>query len=138
MTVNWFDQELSTRIAGLQRERLQARACGCALRGDDLGQAHRARQRLLDQVADLAGAALLVGLVVELAADRDRIERLAVGGGEDLRVDDVAAGGGAGAGDDRQQPRMVGGDDGDLGDALEGVGGDARWRACGRPRRPRG
>ena len=95
---------------------------GAALRpaGDHLGQADGAGQRLLDQVADAAGPALLVGLVVELAVDGDRIERLAVGGGEDLRVDDVGAGGGAGAGDDRQQARMVGGEHGDLGDA--GVG----------------
>ncbi len=122
MAVNWFDQVLSMRML-VSSEKAPRRARRCDLRADDLGHPDGARQRLLDQVADAAGAAQFVGLVVELAVDEDGIERAAVGGGEDLGVDDVAAGGGAGAGDDRQQPGMVGGEDGDLGDALEGMGG---------------
>ena len=66
-----------------------------------------ARQHVLDQPADALGAPPLVLVAVELAADQDGVERAAVGGGEDLRVDDVAAGRRAGAGDDRQQARMV-------------------------------
>ena len=52
-------------------------------------------------------------------------------GGEDLRVDDVAAGRRAGAGDDGEQARMVGRQHGELGDAAEGVGLD-----LGRDRPP--
>ena len=69
MTVNRFDQELSTRMLVSSVNAL-SRDLRCALAGDDLGQPHGAGQRLLDEVADAAGAALLVGLVVELAADR--------------------------------------------------------------------
>ena len=48
----------------------------------------------------------------------------AVGGREDLRVDDVAARGRAGAGDDGEQARVVGRQDGELGHAPERVGLD--------------
>ena len=104
MTVNWFDSSLSTRMLASSVKAFR-RGLRWALRATCSGRRSDAGERLLDQVADLAGAPLLVGLVVELAADRDRIERLAVAGREDLRVDDVGAGDGAGAGDDREQPR---------------------------------
>ena len=138
MTVNCSSSALSTMmlvssVKALSRAlllALAARPCS--------GRRMRAGERLLDQVADLAGAALLVGVVVELAADRDRVERLAVGGREDLRVDDIGAGDGAGAGDERQEPRMVGREDGDLGDRLEGPGPDRGGERRLPPRRPRG
>ena len=118
MTVNRLDSVLLMSARGSMREGL-----GAALRlgalGDHLRQPALARQHVLDQLADALGAAPLVLVAVELAADQDRVERLAVGGGEDLRVDDVAAGRGAGAGDHRQQARMVGRQHGDLGDRLE-------------------
>ena len=124
MTVKRFDHELSTMMLVSSEKRLEPRLA-LALGGDHLGQPHGAGKRLLDEVADAPGAALLVGLVVELAGDEDRVERLAVGGGVDLRVDDVGAGNGAGAGDHRQEPRMIRGEHRDLGDRLEGAAGDA-------------
>ena len=109
--------------AGLQRERAKAgaalRPCAATISGSRTAPDSACSMRSPTRRARRN----LVGLVVELAVDEDGIERPAVGGGEDLGVDDVGAGGGAGAGDDRQQPRMVGGEDGDLGDALEGMGG---------------
>src|SRR5581483_12487286 len=86
----------------------------------------QAGQRLLDQLADFPGPALLVGIVLELAADGDGVEGLAVDGRIDLRVDDVAAGNRAGAGDDRQKPGMVRRKYGDFGDALETARADGR------------
>ena len=69
MTVNRFDHELSTMML-VSSENALSRDLRSRLRGDDLGQPHGAGERLLDQVADAAGAPLLVGLVVELAGDR--------------------------------------------------------------------
>ena len=116
MTVNWFDQALSTRTL-VSSVKAFSRGFRCAFCATMLRQAKRAGERLLDEVADPPRPPLLVGVVVEFAADRDRVERLAVGGREDLRVDDVGAGDGAGPGDDRQQARMVGREHGDFGDA---------------------
>ena len=76
-------------------------------------------QRLLDQRGDALAAPHLVLVGVEGAADDDGIERAAVGGGEDLRVDDVGVAGRAGAGDDGEEARMVGREHGQLGRALE-------------------
>ena len=68
MTVKWFDQRIVDEDAGLEREGLRAAPSCWRLARDRLGQADRAGQRLLDQVADRAGAALLVRVVVEFAA----------------------------------------------------------------------
>src|SRR5581483_10131194 len=75
--------------------------------GDDFGQAHFAFQRLFYALGDSCGAAFLVLVVVEFARDRNRIEREPVGRGENLRVDDVAAGDGASPRNRREEPRMV-------------------------------
>ena len=69
-------------------------------------------------------APLLVLAMVELALELDGVERHAVARGRDLRIDDVGAGAGAGAGHHGEQARVVGREQGDLGDAAEGVGGD--------------
>ena len=63
----------------------------------------------------------LVLVEIEFARDRDRVEGTTVGGGEDLRVHDIGAGDRAGARDDGEQPRMIGCEHGELGNA-----------ACGR------
>ena len=65
-------------------------------------------QRALHAFRDADGAAQLVLVLGEFAADEDRVEGEAVRRREDLGIDDVGAGGGAGAGDDRQEPRMIG------------------------------
>ena len=57
---------------------------------------------------------------LELARHRDGVERAPVGGGEDLRIDDVGAGDRAGAGDDGQQPGMIRRHHGELGHAARG------------------
>ena len=64
-------------------------------------------------VGDALAAAQFVLVALEGARDEDRVEGEAVGRGEDLRVDDIGAGRGAGAGDAAEQPRVVGRDDGD-------------------------
>ena len=76
------------------------------------------------------GAAFLVLVAVEFARQRNGVERAAVGGGVDLRVDDVGAGHRAGAGDDRQQPGMIGREHGELGHRALGVESDRRWRGA--------
>ena len=70
-------------------------------------------------LGDALAAPLLVDVVVEGAADDDRVERAAVGGGEDLRIDDVGVACRAGAGDDGEEPRMVRREHGQLGRRLE-------------------
>ena len=122
---------------------LAARAATMSLESDFAGE------RLLDRAERCAAAPQLVLVVIEGARHADGVERQAVGGREHLRVDDIGAGGGAGAGDDRQQTGMVGRDDGEFGDAAEGVGDDypspseristalacrsmACWICCGR------
>ena len=56
--------------------------------------------------------------------DQERVERMAVARRGDLRAGDIGAGRGAGAGEERQQARMVRRKDGELGDRGEGVGRD--------------
>src|SRR4029079_19798985 len=68
-----------------------------------------------------AGAALLVLVAIEFARDRNRVEREPVGGRDNLRVDDVAAGDSASARDVRQEPRVILCEYGELGDAARGV-----------------
>ena len=80
------------------------------------------RERLFDVGGDPLSAPQFVLLALEGARDEDRVEREAVGRGEDLSVDDIAAGCGAGAGDAGQEPRVVGRDHGDRGHAAETVG----------------
>src|SRR5437660_224113 len=63
------------------------------------------------------GATSLVLVAVVFPSNRDGVERAAVGGGVDLRVDDVGARGRAGPRNDRQQPGMVGGQNRQFGDA---------------------
>ena len=109
------------------RERAVARfRRGFAL-GDGLAQPQGAAQRLLHRLGDAFGAAQFVGVFWEGARHRDDVEREAVGGGEDLRVDDVGARRRAGAGEQRQEARMVDGQHRDLGDAAIGVGRHLRF-----------
>ena len=67
-------------------------------------------------------AAQLVLVVIEVAGEQERVERKAVSRRHDVSAGDVGAGGRAGAGEQGQQPRMVGGEDRQLGDGREGVG----------------
>ena len=76
-------------------------------------------------LGDPLGPAQLVLVPVEGAGEDDGVERHAVRRGEDLRVDDVAARRRAGAGDDGEQARMVGRQDGELRHAAERVGLEA-------------
>jgi hypothetical protein len=68
-------------------------------------QPHLAFEHVLDHVADSCCTAAFVVVAVVFPGDRDGVERAAIGRGVDLRVDDVGAGRGACAGDDRQQAR---------------------------------
>ena len=61
---------------------------------------------------------------------REDIQREAVGGGEGLGVDDRAARHGDGAGELREQARMVGGVEHDLGHGAEVVGARVQARAA--------
>ena len=107
----------------LDHERPRLAAAGGAAR-HHFGQPQFAFQHLLDHLADPRRAPALVLVAVVFPRDRDGVERAAVGGGVDLRVDDVGAGRGAGAGDDRQQPGMVGREDRQFGDAARLVEAD--------------
>ena len=62
-----------------------------ALAVDEVGDLHLALERPLDRGRDALGPAQLVLVPVEGAREEDRVERHAVGGREDLRIDDVAA-----------------------------------------------
>ena len=99
---------------GLEGEGLDA-ALGGRARSHRVGQPQFAAQRLLDRIGDAIGAPLLVLVALEFARQRNGVERAPVGGGEYLRVDDIGAGHGAGAGDDRQQPGVVGRQHGQFG-----------------------
>ena len=68
-----------------------------ALAVHEVGDLHLALERPLDRFGDPLGPAQLVLVPVEGARQDDGVERHAVRGGEDLRVDDVAARGRAGA-----------------------------------------
>ena len=91
---------------------------------DDFGQPDLAAQRLLDGVGDAARRGAPRPRPFEFARHRDGVEREPVGRGVDLRVDDVGARHRAGAGDDRQQPRMVGREHRQLGHAARRVEAD--------------
>src|SRR5262249_52296844 len=72
-------------------------------------------------VADPRSAACFVFVAFEFARYRDGVKREPVRRGVDLGVNDVGAGERAGAGDDRQQPRMIRRDDRARGDAAPAV-----------------
>ena len=108
MTVWRVDSALSMTTSGGDVEGLRAARCGGPLAVDEIGDPDLALERPLDGGGDALGPAQLVLVAVEGAREEDGVERHAVGGGEDLRVDDVAARRRAGAGDDGEQPRMVG------------------------------
>ena len=88
-------------------------------------------------VGDALAAPHLVLVVVEGAADNDRVERPSVGGGENLRVDDVGVARRARAGDDGENPRMVGGEHGELGRPSKAIGRNSKasFSPPGRRRR---
>ena len=117
----------------LDRERLQPRPWRPRAWRPPPAAAACPRSTFSIDLADARGAARLVLVAIEFARDRDGVERAAVGGGVDLRVDDVGAGRRAGAGDDRQQPGMVGRQDGQLGHAARLVEADIDRERCGRP-----
>ena len=71
------------------------------------GQSDLAAQGLLNVGGDALASPQLVLVALESARNENRVERKAVGRGEDLGVDDVAARRRAGAGDAGEKPRMV-------------------------------
>src|SRR5262249_52548371 len=87
---------------GQQCESIEPRPRGFPF-GHDLRQLEVAAQGLFDRIGHACGPASFVGVEVELTRDGDGVGRAALGGGEDLRVDDVGAGNRARAGDDREQ-----------------------------------
>ena len=91
----------------LQREGADA-ALGRRPLGHHIRQPQFAAQGFLDRVGDAIGAPLFVFIAVEFARQRNGVEGAAVGRSIDLRVDDIGARHGAGPGDDRQQPGMIG------------------------------
>ena len=123
MTVNFSLRLLETSTDGRQAERLEAPVVTALLAEVDQHLA-LALQQLLDGLDDAVGADLLVLVGGEGAAQPEGVERLAVAGRKDLRADDRGFAHGAGAGDQRQQPRMVGRIERDFSDALEGLDAD--------------
>ncbi len=80
-----------------------------------------ATQGLLDRQSNPLAPAQLVVVALEGSRNEERIERHAVVGRENLRIDDIRPGRGASTGHDRKQPRMVGRNQRDLAHAAEGV-----------------
>ena len=74
---------------------------------DEIGDLHLALERALDRAGNLLGTAQFILVPIKRPRQEDRIERHTIHRGEDLGIDDVAAGGGTGAGDDGEQARMV-------------------------------
>ncbi len=109
-------------------ERVGGRGISRARR-DHVGQADLAPERALDGERDAARAAQLVLVAVKGARHVDHVERQAVRGGEDLRIDDVGRRRGTGPGDGRQQAGMVGGDHRQFGDAAHRVREDVHGGA---------
>jgi len=85
------------RHLGLDRERLEPPLRRHAL-GQRLRQFERAAQRLLDRIGDAVARRSSSSSRSNSREDRDGVERAGIGGGEDLRVDDIGAGHGTGAG----------------------------------------
>ena len=97
-------------------------ALAAGFAGNHFRDMRLARQHVLDHPADRGASPEFVLVVGQFAVDQDRVECPSVRGGEDLRVGDVGAGCGTGAGDDRQQTRMVGRQQRDFGDGVERMG----------------
>ena len=83
---------------------------------------HLALEELLDGLADAAGTALLVLVVLELALQEERVEGGAIPRRGDVGADDVGTGRGAGAGEHRQEAGVVGREHRQLGHGGEGIG----------------
>ena len=90
--------------------------------GDQRIQPGIAAQQPPDQFADAFAAAELIVVVLEGAVEKERVERISVSRRHDVSAGDVGPGGRASAGEQRQQARMVGRDDRQLGNGREGVG----------------
>ena len=97
-----------------------------------------ALEKLLDGLGDAPGAAQLVLVVLELAGKQEGVERETVARRRDVRTRDVGAGGRTGAGKQRQQARMVGRQQRQLGDGRERVGGEVAGELAARRARRRG
>ena len=91
---------------------------------DRIAQAHLPAQRLFDGLRHPISAAQLILVLLEGAADEDRVQGQPVRGGEDLGVHDIGARRRASARDDRQEAGMVGGYDRQFRHAAKGVGGE--------------
>ena len=105
--------------------------------GDQEARHDLAGQGLLDRLAQARDAGGVAERPAFRVLHRKHVEREAVRGGEDLGVHDGAAGDGDGAGDLREQPRMIGGVDNDLADGAKIVahGGQRQQLAAGVRRR---
>ena len=124
MTVNFSDSVFDTETSAGSVNGLQAPVvarCPCPR---SMGICLLALQQLLDVVDDAAWRGPSRPRRREGAAQAEGVDGAAVRGRKDLRADDRGLGHGAGAGDQRQQPRMVGRIERNLGDALEGLDAD--------------
>ena len=72
-----------------------------------------APQRFADKLGDPLAAALLIRGIGEFALDQDGIQSHAVGRGEYLSASDIRSRGGARAGEECEQTRMIGSMDGE-------------------------
>src|ERR1700722_3812741 len=98
----------------------------CLFRRRHFGQPDLASQRLLNVRPNAPPPPQFVLVALESARNKNGVERKAVGRGEDLRVDDVAARGGSGPSDASQEPWVVRRDHSDRSPSMKGVGRDLR------------
>ena len=135
ITVNWLDSGVVDQHLGRHREGADAAAAPLAPLGHQRAEPDLALEQLLDGLGDAPRAPQLVLVLLELARQQEGVEREAVARRRDVRARDVGAGGGAGAGEQRQQARMVGREQRQLGDGGEGVGGEVAGELARPPAR---
>ena len=136
ITVNWWDSALSIEHFGRNREGADAAAAPAVPLGHQRAEPDLALEQLLDGLGNAPGAPQLVLVLLEFAGQQEGVEREAVARGRDVRTRDVGASGGARAGEQRQQARMVGRQQRQLGDRRERIGCEVTGElACRRARR---
>ena len=97
-------------------------------RGNHILKPNLSGEGALDCEHDIAGPAQFIFVIAKNARNENCIEGHTIGGCENLRIDDIGPRCRAGTGDDRQKPRMIGGNDRELGDAPVAIRVDMAYR----------
>ena len=109
ITVKWSDTALSMMTSG-STVNAPSRPLGLMPLCHQVRQAHLALAAASRSCRRCVCATALVVVLVELAVEQEGVESKSVARRGDVGADDVGTGRGAGAGEQRQQSRMVGGE----------------------------